>query len=358
MMHELDPRILQYYDNEFSPEEREAFLLELEENPRLKEEWRFYGVIIEGIKAQGIADLKEYIKENSVSAQQAQQQNLWMYAAATVTVLLLSYFAIYSYLETGNIKEATRIITLKDEKSKRIKFWNRRSKEKTGDAYTNVEKSPYEDSMRLLDQEYLDNSPPLASEDTDYPTEEVRIPPIYEPSAAPALSGDNRFKNQDKQSILTNQIQLVSIKLSDIPIKEDKKPALTKEIETSTAKVKLEKKIPVIENRLEPNIHSTKDSNEFKKQGIQTVRTTPQRFRLKHFESDQIKPSIRLVKAGGVTELDLYNLWGENPLIYEINGEYYLDLGSNHIWKIPSQEGTIEKIEWVKDKNVIELIRN
>jgi hypothetical protein len=93
------------------------------------------------------------------------------------------------------------------------------------------------------------------------------------------------------------------------------------------------------------------------------------RFKLQHNEDESSNAHIELKSGSVPTEIQLilFNIWGDNPLIFEIEGIYYLDLGQNGpwvskggsgIWKIPEEKGNYGKIEWVKSKAIIEQIRN
>ena len=82
--------------------------------------------MIEGIRSEGAIELKDYIKAHIKTEEIEEQSNLWMYAAASITFLLFSYFAIYSYLETGNIKDAAEIITFKGQKIEQIQILEKR----------------------------------------------------------------------------------------------------------------------------------------------------------------------------------------------------------------------------------------
>jgi hypothetical protein len=354
-MNEINPRIIQFYDGDLTPNEERAFMLELEANAELKSEWLFYGKIIEGIKAHGASELKEYIRSNVELESSEKQSNLWMYAAASVTFLLFSYFAIYSYLETGNIKEATRIITLKDEKSKKLKFWKR--SKNSSDVALNPSTSIYDDSLEILERDRsFDSYTESVTQNSDAPEDSDGLPGRVPESASTGMniepSAETRMSQTgEKPSLLLNQLQLVSIRLADnTSLENTKSSALAKSIEPAAAKTKTDKKMESV-SRMDKD---TQDIRTGKRDNL----NTPQRFKLRYYEKEISKPFVRVYKSGTTTELDLYNFWGENPLIYEISGQFYLDLGKTHIWKIPNSDGQYDKIEWVRDKNIIEKIRN
>lgn len=94
-----DPRIQQYIDNEMSELERTTFEKELESFPEIQEYIAFKKFIIEGIQSEGDEELKEYIRTRVQDEGSENQTNLWLYAVATVTVVLVSYFFIIQYIK-------------------------------------------------------------------------------------------------------------------------------------------------------------------------------------------------------------------------------------------------------------------
>ena len=111
-MNSEDPRIELFIDNKMSEDERMLFLQEMENDAELKNTVLFKQFIIEGIKSEGDEELKEYIKSRVQDESEENQTNLWLYAVATVTVVLVSYFFIIQYIKTGSLQEATEILAL------------------------------------------------------------------------------------------------------------------------------------------------------------------------------------------------------------------------------------------------------
>ena len=111
-MNSEDPRIDQFIDNEMSEKERLDFIQEMENDAELKSSVLFKQFVIEGIKSEGDEELKEYIRSRVQDESEENQTNLWLYAVATVTVVLISYFFIIQYIKTGSLKEATEILAL------------------------------------------------------------------------------------------------------------------------------------------------------------------------------------------------------------------------------------------------------
>lgn len=380
-MNEIDERIIRYYDHEMSETEVKDFLAVLEGNSELKSQWEFYGNIIEGIKSEGALELKEYIKEHVKTEEIEQQSNLWMYAAASVAFLLLSYFAIYSYLETGNIKEAAEIITLKDEKSDKFKFWK---KNKAKYPLT-VEDSAlyYQDSILALE---------IARNDSDsFAYDEMEASEVSDDLAAyndvleESDLEEGKIASQETQSfarrdefVVLTQVNVIPIKLS-API-----TANVKEVSESVQALGIDTRLsksrnsPTKKDAIKaPSLSDAELKVTSAKPVIDSTNVKPKvksrpnisRFKLQHYEDENGTAHIELKNGSVPTEVQLilFNIWGDNPLIFEIEGVYYLDLGQNGpwmskggsgIWKIPENKGNYGKIEWVKNKAIIDQIRN
>jgi hypothetical protein len=360
-MNDIDPRIIEYYDGSLSPEETTAFLSELKENDVLKREWEFYGQVIEGIKSEGALELKEYIKEHIENDSLETQSNLWMYAAASVAFLLLSYFAIYSYLETGNIKDAAAIITLKDKKSDKFKFWQRSKQRQRKGAYLDSV-AQYNDSALALETSRNRDSllPTDAFANADYELDESYSPNDESEETQMGSKPSAAMGSSPNQAILLTQATVIPIKLNLEYTEGDRdKETSTKKLTSSALKNK----------RVQESISSLKKKNDNTSKISETDSIAPiskpvaktiiiSKFKLTHFEDQRGTISATLNRVGNELHLSLYNLWGENPLIYDIEGAYYIDFGADRIWKIPEKPGTYTDIKWVKNATIIDRIRN
>ena len=380
MMNEIDERIIRYYDHEMSETEVKDFLAILDGNPELKSQWEFYGNIVEGIKSEGALELKEYIKEHVKTEEIEQQSNLWMYAAASVTFLLLSYFAIYSYLETGNIKEAAEIITLKDEKSDKFKFWK---KNKSKYPVTTKDSAQfYQDSILALEMARIQSDSGAYDEmSTSEMSADVAM---YENNDA-LETKEGKIESEEIGSmvrrdefVVLTQVNVIPIKLSVSNSMKDMDVSESVQMSGKNARLSKSRNSPLKKDtRKAPAVSEAESKVTAAKPGIDSVVTKPKlkskpnisRFKLQHNEDESGTAQIEL-KSGSVStevQLILFNIWGDNPLIFEIEGIYYLDLGQNGpwvskggsgIWKIPEEKGNYGKIEWVKSKAIIEQIRN
>jgi hypothetical protein len=182
---------------------------------------------------------------------------------------------------------------------------------------------------------------------------------------------------RDEFVVLT-QVNVIPIKLSVSNSMKDMDVSESVQMSGKNARLSKSRNSPLKKDtRKAPAVSEAESKVTATKPGIDSVVTKPKlkskpnisRFKLQHYEDESGTAQIEL-KSGSVStevQLILFNIWGDNPLIFEIEGIYYLDLGQNGpwvskggsgIWKIPEEKGNYGKIEWVKSKAIIEQIRN
>jgi len=349
-----EERIWAYYDGMMSIEEKEDFLKEIESNEALKQEWELYGKVIEGIQSEGEKELRDYIKSRVQRDENISESNLWFYAAATVTVLLLGYFVVYSFVTTNSIQEASEVITLKDEKSKSLRFWEK-SKKDFKPKPSSEPRSPYLDSIELLEQS-------IASEDTtnakiaNLDSSELLV---YAQANDP-IAEDNDIlipeyeKTEESVSILSEKevaSRTSKVTLSPRPTAVNANH-LGKDSDIDTLEEVLLVTLRILPIRLQiPQDSGVTTKIETKKSNIPT-------FQLQRYENNLGRANISVTIKENATLINLYNLWGENPLIYHIREKYYLDLGNQRIWEIPEKNTPKTEASWVIDKDILQVISN
>ncbi len=346
---EFDPRIERYFDFELSDNEREEFLRELELNSELKAQFDLYSLIIEGIRSEGREELKEYIKSRVDEQSTTTQTNLWFYAAASVTVLLLGYFAIYKYVETGSLKESAEYITLKDEKSDRVKFWKNKKLGKSilpsilfGDKSdsTDAEKhwtdsllavysEPTVESQTEVDADGTDIETvyyEIAADDQDKGTYEMnsRMSVSEGESAAPVMARPDASRGKSKKSLASDSVELTRRTISTSRVVAIHLPGLSENLSTP------EKSIP-----------------------SSSQKVNPARFNIIQQEARNEKPAI---ECQG-NNIFLINMGSESPLMYEIDGNLYLELGPQNIISIKLNVARVEKPKPITDKKIIDKIQ-
>ena len=347
-----DPRIQLYIDNEMSELERTTFEKELESFPEIQEYIAFKKFIIEGIQSEGDEELKEYIRTRVEDEGSENQTNLWLYAVATVTVVLVSYFFIIQYIKTGSIQEASKVLVLNEPSLQKEKY-------KTNKPSYVPNSLQFDSSIAVYDS----TSAVIAMNEND--AIELDVPEKGEamspepPSVAYQWDfGDSRKDlNLNKEDNIVHQSNLVPIKLAMNTMtadQEEKMPAaMGKTSRNLDLKSKKEtsfrdKSAPAQDTLALSNNHNT----EIKKP------TQIRKFSLYFIQNTTDKPTLEVAYKDGNAILKLLNLDSENPLVYLINDKYYLELGSKMIYFIPQNNTKLILPKPITDKALIKAIQN
>lgn len=399
-------RILAYLDHEMTEEERLNFETEIETNPELKSEIEFYRTLVAGIESEGQEELKEYIRSRVNEESTETKTNLWVYAAATVTILMVGYVAIYQYTKTGSLQPAKDFISLSKESGEKVKFWK---KNRTPNSSTETINSDtlymytLDSSGNPVDSENTTNENAIADVgDEASSMTDISSVNIDDRDRTDILEDDNKFSSGRKSSADAGYRGLDKIENSGITGEEQiaPKPAVSvssnikKSNDLSTNKYKTKEKIAsssvkskiatsdnlneqatsdVATSKIDPNsIHFIRKvslvpvqlgSNTNVSENTLSSADKKLRFTVSFFEWDNgsklRSSSLKIYKNKGSIYIDLYNVSGENPLIYHIENEYFLELGPNQIYKVPNViPSDISNPTPIKNKQIIKLIQD
>ncbi len=351
-----DPRIQLYIDNEMSEFEKIEFEREMVSFPEIQEYINFKKFIIEGIQSEGDEELKEYIRTRVQDEGSENQTNLWLYAVATVTVVLVSYFFIIQYIKTGSIQEASKVLVLNGPTYQKGKL-----KENKYDYAPNS--AQFDTSVIGIDSTNalaLNDIPINEDEMSDISIQESESAGSEPPKAYQQVFGNSRKDlNLDKEEIIVHQSNLVPIKLAmsnanEEDVTSDKSIAMPKMIRSAVeGKSKKEGSRDKSIAMQDTVTISTNKLSDIKKSTIQT-----RKFSLYFIQNTTEKPSIEVVYKDGIAILKLLNLDSENPLVYLINNKYYLELGAKTIYLIPQNSTNIISPKPITDKALIKAIQN
>jgi hypothetical protein len=399
-------RILAYLDHEMAVDERIQFENEIESNPELKADFEFYRTLILGIESEGQEELKEYIRSRVNEESTETKTNLWVYAAATVTILMVGYVAIYQYTKTGSLQPAKDFISLSKESGEKVKFWkkNRNPNSSNELAESDTILMYTLDSLgNPIDSESSTNSNSVAVLGEDISgMSDVASPTIEDRDGTEILENDNKISSGKKSSADAGYRGFDKIENSGVTTEDQTatKPAvsvspnLKKSTDLSTNRYKTKEK--VAPSSVKSKVAASVDINE----QATAVATIPKmdpssihfvrkvslvpvllgsntnvsentlssadkklRFTVSFFEWDNgsklRSSSFKIYKNKGSIYIDLYNLSGENPLIYHIDSDFFLELGPNLIYNIPSViPSDISNPTPIKNKQIIKLIQD
>jgi len=401
-------RILAFLDHEMEENERIQFENEIESNPELKADLEFYRTLILGIESEGQEELKEYIRSRVNEESTETKTNLWVYAAATVTILMVGYVAIYQYTKTGSLQPAKDFISLSKESGEKVKFWkkNRTPNTSRETAESDTVYMYTLDSMgNPIDSEgSINNNSVAVLGDEVSGMPDVASPAIEDRDRAEILENDNKISsglgrkssadagsrgfdkidnsevNSEDQiatkpavSVSPNLKRSTDLSTNRYKTKEKQTPSsvkskvansddLNEQVTVVASSPKMDpssihfvRKVSLVPVQLGSNINVSEN----------TLYSTDKklRFTVSFFEWDNgtkiRSSSLKIYKNKGSIYMDLYNLSGENPLIYHIDSEYFLELGPNQIYKIPNViPSDISNPTPTKNKQIIKLIQD
>jgi hypothetical protein len=348
---EFDPRIERYFDFELSEIERAEFLRELELNSELKAQFDLYNLVIEGVRSEGREELKEYIKSRVDEQSTTTQTNLWFYAAASVTVLLLGYFAIYKYVETGSFKESAEYITLKDEKSERVKFWKNK---KIGRSILPSILFGNKNDSTSADNHWTDSllavySEPSVESKTEVDgdgTDAEIVNPDYDIATDDQAQGSYEMNSRMSVSEAESAAPVMA-KASAARDGKSKKITQADTVEMTRRTISSSRVVAIHLPGLTESVSSASGAPAV------NTKTSPERFSIIQQEARDEKPAIECQGKN----IYLINMGSESPLMYEIDGNYYLELGPKNIISIKLNVARLEKPKPITDKKIIDKIQ-
>lgn len=355
-----DPRIQQYIDNELSDSDRILFEQEIASNPEITEYIQFKKYIIEGIKSEGDEELKEYIRTRVSDESTENQTNLWLYAVASVTLLLVSYFFIIQYFKTGSLKEASKVLVL--DQIPIFKPDSKNSAEGVNPLQPNM------DTTQLITDSTLAlNDVGIAT------TEEMMVPMNAEP---PMEMSASDAPNNDKSALAEGEVfmhksTLVPIKIHlNSEIKTARKDASAADDDAEIAVIQLSKQPAVSRKKefdksegIKANSSKYFDSTDYKEgraknKSIKNLEKSIEKISLTFVQNMKENPSIDIVVDQELIALKINNIDNENPLVYSIQDKLYLELGPKLIYYIPKLTTKIVNPKPITDKLVIKAIQN
>lgn len=370
-----EDQIIEYLEGNLSKEETIAFEAKIAADEELKNDVELFKKVIQGIESEGANELKEYLQQRLSEPEIRSNSRAWMYAAASVSILLLGYVAIFKYTQTGSIQKTKDYITLKDKSMNRLKFWK---KSKSGDvsesSNSSPTRSPYLDSIKMLDDQEL----VAVNKDKDYiinPEEEPVSESLSNGNNVPIenLTG-NRLSNDEVENpeltdtVVFHETVIASINVKPIVLKLIE-PTTQLEIEnnvtvqSSSAPLDAKSKLNSKESKITTSSvekAKSEDLKPSKKVERDNKKTTSKSITVVNIElvkTDENKQKI--IEKWGPTlqtlQLKLINISGENPLVYHIGNYYYLQI-QRDIYRLNGVNFNNENPQVIEDENIKGII--
>lgn len=343
-----DPRIQQYIDNELSDSERISFEKELNSFPEIKEYIKFKRFIIEGIRSEGDEELKEYIRSRVQDESSENQTNLWLYAVASVTLVLVSYFFIVQYFKTGSIKEASKVLVLNEP------------------IFSKQPKVPYKSELPMADSKSYSLDSAVVLNDNTAPSDDADVEMGDIPSSAgneipqkPELASP--YSVIDEGDIYIHRSNLVPIRIASVESKMGRADnASTKEMEMRVPSEKMavskKKTSPISANNVNADTLRVTDTELSSKSNYKKI---AEKVLLIFVQNNSGNSAIEVTNQNdNMLLLKISNLDNDNPLIYVINDKLYLELGPKSIFSIPQNNIKLINPKPITDKAILKAIQD
>ena len=336
-----DPRIDAYLNGDLLQEEIAAFETEAKQSPETWEHIQFQQFMIEGIRREGAAELKDFIA-NRITEDEQNERNragLWWSIAATFVVLAVGLVI--------NYKSASRTL-----ESKMTANNKQQSETVAADsAVVSSEEEPRSDSntLALRDANAVELAPPYddqfgstGQQDAEIPlTQEADDNLMAENNKPASALGKKTADNAERADNLGETTYLGRVDLTPIHIAYNntapKKFAVADTIEFKTDK-----------------------ENSRPKAKLKAETPATKQFTFMLLQDGAESPQLTIGGSNNnQTSVTLWNAGSMDILLFEINQQLYLQLGNQYyFFPMNAPEGVRQKLTPVTNANMLKTLRN
>lgn len=334
-MDALDPKnelIDKYLREELTGDQLADFLRSMESDPELKKDVEFRKHIVAAIQEHGAANLKQFIRERTTRQQVIRvSYRAWYYAAAAVALILVA--SVVLLLKQGAVQNsetdfAALDSTFKDHQSEPVASADQVKKTKSTPQNARTDLEEYDD-----------------------------LPPVEGLDMAVSSAAGEASVDYPEAVIVASNIPVIPIKIESKLLE-----ALVSETESvKTAKVAQRKqktesgavtfsdKKGVVDTFMAQN--NTRTTEE------KALLNKIEKFKLSFFETKDAAPMVLLTKSKNQesTEVVVYNLPYDNPLIFNYQNKYYLKTGKDY-YELNMQKSGKQAVTPVTDPALLEAL--
>lgn len=361
-----DPRIEAYLNQEMSEADAQAFEQEAQAIPEVWEHIQFQQFMIQGIREEGAAELKDFIANRMTEEVENDftSRNIWWSVAATAIILAVGLGVTYKYQWLGD--EAKSVVAKTDanqgaEKSALQKLEPQLSESKSG-----AGNNAFGADSFLMPEIIADNE-----ESRDAMVEA----PMKDDVSASQLKDDKRSDmgrqmneldyNKEIGAVNVAPFVVSAIELNSNPRSKVAVAESKAEISKPKAKRKMESSIlsDTIESyagksRVAQNAEGDDISSNSKPAFKKAKSEAPKQFLITLSEQSGItKPQVFMGgQANGKINLTLWNAGTSDILIFHLGDEYYLQLG-NDFYYLPLIPGSTANLKPVAERAILEKLK-
>ena len=352
-----DPRIEAYLNGEMTPEEIAAFEAEAKQSPETWEHIQFQQYMIEGIRQEGAAELKDFIANRITEDEQNEstKTGLWWSIAATFVVLSVGLFINYRGAIFTSVSENKSTISADSTtvySSDSSIAMNQSEPDENQETLGGTESHIQTESEAEL--QYL---PPLEEADDDQnELGDVENPPTYgstfkdEPKTKGETDDNRTSKNANTAPLYLGKINLTPISLNE----EIKANATASEPLKSVAK-------PRAKMAAADTIQIADANTTVSKKGKSKLAESPsKKYMITLIEQTGESPWLMITANTATTSnLTLCNAGSMDVLLFEINQQLYLQLGEQYyFYPMNAPVSVKQKLTPVTNANTLKLLKN
>ena len=361
-----DPRIEAYLNQEMSEGDAQAFEQEAQAIPEVWEHIQFQQFMIQGIREEGAAELKDFIANRMTEEVENDftSRNIWWSVAATAIILAVGLGVTYKYQWLGD--EAKSVVAKTDANQGAEKSALQKLEPQLSESKSAMGNNAFGADSFLMPEIIADNE-----ESSDAMVEA----PMKDDVSASQLKDDKRSDmgrqmngldyNKEIGAVNVAPFVVSAIELNSNPRSKVAVAESKAEISKPNAKRKAKSSIlsDTIESyagksRVAQNAEGDDISSNSKPAFKKAKSEAPKQFLITLSEQSGItKPQVFMGgQANGKINLTLWNAGTSDILIFHLADEYYLQLG-NDFYYLPLTPGSTANLKPVADRAILEKLK-
>jgi hypothetical protein len=342
-----DPRIEAYLNQEMSEVDAQNFEREAKENPEVWNHIQFQQFMIQGIREEGAAELKDFIANRITEEVEDDftSRNIWWSVAATLIILAVGLGVTYKFQWLDG--EAKRVVAKNDVNQGSEKSALQKLEPQLSESDEPKSKSATADTF-LMPEIIADNEESRDAMVEAPMNEDVYASPLKDDKRSDmGRQMDGLDKNKEIGDVNIAPFMVSAIELNSNPRSK-----------FAVAENKAENSKPNAKRKMESSILSDTIAGYAGKSRVaQNAEGTKQFLITLSEQSGITKPQVFMGgQANGKINLTLWNAGTSDILIFHLGDEYYLQLG-NDFYYLPLIPGSTANLKPVADRTILEKLK-
>lgn len=342
-----DPRIDSYLNQEMSEVDAQNFEREAKENPEVWDHIQFQQFMIQGIREEGAAELKDFIANRITEEVEDDftSRNIWWSVAATLIILAVGLGVTYKFQWLDG--DAKSVVAKNDVNQGSEKSALQKLEPQLSESDESKSKSATADTF-LMPEIIADNEESSDAMVEAPMNEDVYASPLKDDARSDrGRQMDGLDKNKEIRSVNVAPFIVSAIELNSNPRSK-----------VAVAENKAENSKPNAKRKMESSILSDTIAGYTGKSRVaQNAEGTKQFLITLSEQSGITKPQVFMGgQANGKINLTLWNAGTSDILIFHLGDEYYLQLG-NDFYYLPLIPGSTANLKPVADRAILEKLK-